>query len=139
MCACAIDRNSLRRYHHVVGRCMDNEIARIVAAERRRSARAAERRKLRLAAARNEAERLAERMAKADPTLTAVVLFGSVASGSVRSDRFDIDLAVDADDYLHLRTIVEESAYVVDLVDLRSVSSAFRERILQTGIVLYES
>ena len=88
---------------------------------------------------REEAERLAKRLAAEDASTRVVLLFGSVAKGSVRSERFDIDLAIDADNYLQLLPIVAESRFEVDLVDLRSVSERFREQIRNNGVVLYGS
>ena len=118
---------------------MSDEIDRIVSAQRKKNARAAERRTRLLKEARKEAERLANRLAEEDSSTRVVLLFGSVAAGSVRSERFDIDLAIDADDYLQLRSVVDESRFDVDLVDLRSVTERFREHIGNKGIVLYGS
>jgi predicted nucleotidyltransferase len=116
---------------------MSEEIEAIVAAQRRKNALAAQRRRLRLGSARKEAGRLASRFATVDPSVRAVILFGSVAEGTVRSERFDIDLAVDADEYLRLLLVAEESPFRVDLVDLRAVSAELRARIIERGVVLH--
>jgi len=118
---------------------MDDEIRRIVEAERGRLAEAVARRTERLAHARDEARRLAARFAEAEPSLRRVILFGSVTTGRPRSDRFDIDLAVDADRLGELLCIADESELPVDLVDLQSVSSSLRRVIEERGAVLYES
>ena len=116
---------------------MSDEIARIVTAQKEKNARAAERRVRRLAEARHEAARLAEEFVRVDRTVRRVVLFGSVATGRVRSERFDIDLAVEADDYFSLLRAAELSSFRVDVVDLRSASTGFARRVLDRGVVLY--
>jgi hypothetical protein len=92
------------------------EIQKIVEAEKARSRRARERMGARLEEARAEAQRIAVRLAEADPEVRRVILFGSVASGRVRSERFDIDL-----------------------VDLQSVSDGFRRMVEARGITLYDA
>lgn len=116
---------------------MTDEIARIVSAQRRRNSEAAVRRSARLEKARQEARRLARRFVEEDPSTKVVVLYGSVATGEVRTESFDIDLAVDADEYLRLIAVAEESAFRVDVVDLRALPEDSRERILRRGIVLH--
>jgi predicted nucleotidyltransferase len=118
---------------------MSDEIDKIVSTQRKALRRLVERRKVLLKEARHEASRLALRLAAEDSSTRIVLLFGSVASGDVRSEHFDIDLAIDADDYLHLRTLAEESRFDVDLVDLRTVSDRFRDHIWKNGTILYGS
>ncbi len=116
---------------------MSDEIARIVSAQRRENQQAARRRAGLLEDARREATRLAARFVEEDPSIRLIVLFGSVATGNVRSDGFDIDLAVDADRYLSLVSAAEDGPFRVDVVDLRAVSAELRDRILKQGTVLY--
>ena len=116
---------------------MSDEIGRIVTAQRRRNAEAVRRREARLQEAKREAARLASDFVAEDPSTRLVILFGSVATGRVRSDGFDIDLAVDADRFLRLVELAEDSEFRVDVVDLRTVSRGFRERVLSEGIALH--
>jgi predicted nucleotidyltransferase len=78
------------------------EIKKIIDAERERSRRGRARIERRLSDARTEAGRLAHRLAEADPAVRRVILFGSVATGRVRSERFDVDLAVEGGDHTQL-------------------------------------
>jgi predicted nucleotidyltransferase len=68
------------------------EIKKIIDAERERSRRGRARIERRLSDARTEA----------DPAVRRVILFGSVATGRVRSERFDVDLAVEGGDHTQL-------------------------------------
>jgi predicted nucleotidyltransferase len=115
------------------------EIKKIIDAERERSRRGRARIEKRLSDARTEAGRLAHRLAEADPAVRRVFLFGSVASGRVRSERFDIDLAVEGGDHLQLLRRAEESPFSVDLVDLDDVSEGFRRMVEERGVCLYDA
>lgn len=72
-----------------------------------------------------------------------VLWFGSWVSGDA-VERSDIDVAFDAGAPLDpvVRARLEESVesiptlYSIDLVDLRAVGAAFRERILEGGVAL---
>jgi predicted nucleotidyltransferase len=116
---------------------MTEEIRKIVQAERRRASEAAARLARRLDEARAEARRLAARFAIEEPSLRRVILFGSVATGRVRADGFDIDLAVDADRLGSILCAAEGSEFAVDLLDLRSASSRLRRVIEEKGVLLY--
>ena len=71
-----------------------------------------------------------------------VVLFGSRASGTARVAS-DIDVAIlprrplPAGALGRIREALEEShvPYRVDVVDLSTVDSAFRDRVLETGVI----
>lgn len=115
-----------------------SEIRKIIEAERGRTRRAREQIGRRLSEARAEATRISRRLAKADPEVRKVILFGSVAAGTVRSERFDIDLAVEGGDHLSLMRVAEESAFSVDLVDLDAVSERFRRMVEERGVTLYD-
>jgi predicted nucleotidyltransferase len=119
-------------------RWMDESLERIVRAERRRNAEAEARIARRLAEARREAARIAAAMADTDPRVRRVVLFGSVASGKVRTETFDVDLAVEGGDILSLVQIAEQSDFPVDVVDLSTVSPRFRTVVEKRGTVIYE-
>ena len=88
-----------------------SEIQKIIEAERARTRRARERISLRLTEARAEAERIAGRLAEVDHELRKVILFGSVAAGTVRSERFDIDLAVEGGDHLSLMRVADHASF----------------------------
>lgn len=92
----------------------------------------------RLEEARAEAKRLASRFVEEEPSIKKVILFGSVASGNVRNERFDIDLGIIGGDSFKLFMIAEESEFKVDVVDLQSASPKFRELAESRGVVLYE-
>jgi predicted nucleotidyltransferase len=115
----------------------DPELRHIIETHRRLNAEARLRTQERLERARVEAKAVAERLAESDPTVTRVVLFGSVAAGRVRNENFDIDLAVEGGTLTSLWLLAEESEFSVDLVDLDSVSPAFREMVEKRGIELF--
>jgi predicted nucleotidyltransferase len=116
---------------------MDPELQKIVDAENKRNQAERERIARRLEAAREEAARLAEEIAKADGSVRKVILFGSVAAGNARNEGFDIDLGILGGDQLALMEITEASSFAVDLVDLEAASPGFREMVERRGEVLY--
>lgn len=116
---------------------MDEKLRAIVKAERARNRKAAEARAGRLARARSEARRIAAELARIDPRVTEVWLFGSVATGRPARDRFDIDLAVRGGDTISLYARLPESEFDVDLVDLDTVSDRFRDMIMRRGERVY--
>ncbi len=116
---------------------MDEKLRAIVEAERRRNRKAAEARADRLARARTEAPRIAAELARIDPRVTEVWLFGSVATGRVGREDFDIDLAVRGGDVISLYARLPESEFDVDLVDIESVSDRFRDMIVRRGERIY--
>jgi predicted nucleotidyltransferase len=116
----------------------DDEIAKIITAEKKRYREAQERIRKRLDKARSEAKRLASRFVEEQPSIKKVILFGSVAAGNVRNDWFDIDLGVIGGDSFELFMIAEDSEFKVDVVDLQSASPKFRELAESRGVVLYE-
>ena len=118
---------------------MDQSLERIIQAERRRNAAARARIESRLENARAEAGRLARALADADPNVRRVVLFGSAATGNVRNETFDIDLAVEGGDTIKQMLAVEEWEYAVDIVDFERVSARFRHLVEKRGEVLYDS
>lgn len=117
---------------------MDDFLDRIVQAERKRNAEIRARILTRLRHAREEARRLAHAIGESDPTIRRVVLFGSVATGRVRTLDFDIDLAIEGGDVLQAWRIADASSFAVDVVDLNDVSPGFRAVVEQRGEVLYE-
>ncbi len=116
---------------------MDDKLRAIVEAERRRNRAAERRRAERLARARREAPRVAAELARVDPGVREVWLFGSVATGRIGRDDFDIDLAVHGGDVISLYARLPNSEFEVDLVDLDSVGERFRDMVYRRGERLY--
>ncbi|HUW40817.1 MAG TPA: nucleotidyltransferase domain-containing protein [Rectinemataceae bacterium] len=103
--------------------------------------RAAEEEKLRIgriAEARAALPSLVEEIRRIDPGIRTILLFGSLARGEPRNERFDIDLAVDSDNYLQLVSWALDQSFAVDVVCLEDLDPAFRASILEYGRVLYE-
>lgn len=116
---------------------MEENIRAIVEAERRRNREAEERRARRLEDARAEAPRLAAELARIDPRVREVWVFGSVATGRPGREQFDIDLAVAGGDVISLYARMPDTAFDVDLVDLDAVSEGFRAMIYRRGWKVY--
>jgi predicted nucleotidyltransferase len=106
---------------------------------KQRDAEDALRIKNRVIQARQEIEALIERFLAIDPAVRRIVLFGSLVHEEVRNPHFDIDLAIDADQYYLLVAAAQDSVFRVDLVDLRNIRPAIGERIKTEGKVLYEA
>jgi predicted nucleotidyltransferase len=85
-----------------------------------------------------EVQRLVKRFLEIDPAIEKIVLFGSLAEGSIFSLRFDIDLAVRSELYLKLVSCGLDSHFPVDVVDLDHVSAPFRTSIEKYGKIIYE-
>lgn len=116
---------------------MDDKLRAIVEAERRRNREAERRLAERLALARREARRVAAELARIDPGIREIWLFGSVATGRIGRDDFDIDLAVLGGDVISLYARLPNSEFEVDLVDLDSVGERFGDMIYRRGERLY--
>ena len=115
----------------------DPELDHIIETHKRLNAEARARARTRLERAREEARALAARLAESDPGLRRVVLFGSVATGRVRDENFDIDLAVEGGNLTTLWLRAEESEFSVDIVDLDRVSPDFRSMVEERGTELF--
>ena len=72
-----------------------------------------------------------------DPDIGEIVLFGSLAEGSVRREHFDIDVAVRSGKYLRLVAWALDQSFKIDLIDLDSARPHIAERIRNRGQVLY--
>ena len=64
-----------------------------------------------------------------DPDLRLVVLFGSLAEGTVRGEDFDLDIAVRSGRYLQLVAWGLDQDYKIDVVDLDVARPHIAERI----------
>jgi predicted nucleotidyltransferase len=83
-----------------------------------------------------EARRLAREIRAADPTVRAVILFGSLAEEGPRRLDFDIDLALQGGDAFKAMDAIEGSPFKVDVVDFDLLPAHIRARIEAKGIIL---
>ena len=85
-----------------------------------------------------EAQRLAAVMRAKEPGISAIYGFGSTFDGSrpYRMDS-DIDLAIEGGDLVRLLSIVEDSEFKVDLVDIAGADDGFARAIRAGGTRLY--
>jgi predicted nucleotidyltransferase len=86
-----------------------------------------------------EVSRLVNRFREEDPGLRRVIVFGSFGEGRVRRADFDIDLAYEGTRFIEALVIVLQSPFSVDLVDLTTVRSAFRDEIERYGKEVYNA
>ncbi len=112
------------------------KIARIAERLTRDRARARKRLAVRIDEAHGEARRLASAFT-AECGVQQVILFGSLAEGRVRSESFDIDLAVSGGDLIECILLSEKSSFKVDVVDLKLLPESTRRAIREHGVVLY--
>jgi len=78
-----------------------------------------------------------------DPEISKIILFGSLTNKPYEKLHlgFDIDLAVHCskDKYYHLVSSIQYiTEFKIDLVDIDSLRPFFRQKVMETGIVLYE-
>ena len=75
-----------------------------------------------------------------DPTITKIILFGSLARDDVSSPDFDIDLAVSCsgENFLALVALALDSPFKVDVVELATADSRIKSAVVREGIVVYE-
>jgi predicted nucleotidyltransferase len=90
-------------------------------------------------AAFDEIERLLILFRETDPGLKRVILFGSLGENRVKNENFDIDLAVEGQEFARCVAIALDSSFKVDLVDPEDLPSAVRSHILQNGKVVYDA
>ncbi len=92
-------------------------------------------------AAREEARRLAQILAD-EFGVTRVYLFGSFAWGVETRPDSDLDLAVEGlppeQFFLAYSRLMDASRYEVDLKPLENLFSRLHNRVLQSGLVVYE-
>jgi predicted nucleotidyltransferase len=93
----------------------------------------------RAADALHEARRLAREIRAADPTVRAVILFGSLAEEGPRRLDFDIDLALQGGDVFKAMDVTEGSPFDVDVVDFERLPEHIRTRIRTRGVILTET
>lgn len=90
----------------------------------------------RLSLARTEASKIAKKIAAADASILGIYLFGSTATGNVKSLNFDIDLAIEGGSSALAMEAAASSHFAVDIVDFAQLPSHIKERILLEGIKL---
>lgn len=90
--------------------------------------------------AHEEVQALVSQFLLIDPTITRIILFGSLARNDVSSPDFDIDLAVSCsgERFLALVALALDSPFKVDVVDLSTADERIKSAIAREGIVLYE-
>ncbi len=86
-----------------------------------------------------EISRLIGRFQEIDPSLKRVVLFGSLAENTVRSENFDIDLSFEGREYYLCAAETLNSPFKNDLIDYNACISHIKEEIDTKGIVVYGS
>jgi len=101
----------------------------------RRNHRDAELLQAKVSRAWNEVERLARDL-REKAGVSRVILFGSLAEGTVRSEQFDLDLAYEGGDDRQCLRVAETSSFSVDLVDYQSLPAHVRQRVDRLGKVL---
>jgi len=85
------------------------------------------------------ARTLSQEMAKADPSLNAVIGFGSTFETwrNYRKDS-DIDLAILGGNWGLLWSMIPQNEFAVSLIELDIQPEAFAEHIRTHGVILYE-
>lgn len=83
-----------------------------------------------------EARRLATRIGR-ESGANRVVLFGSLAEGTVRTENFDIDLAVFGGRWAEAEKIAEESPFRVDILCYDDAPAHIQKRIDERGKQLF--
>lgn len=115
-----------------------DKLDKIATAIRRKNEIADQQTRSRIDQAEAEIDRLRKRFLDIDPDMEAMILFGSLATQSVRSIDFDVDIAVKSQHYLKLLAEALNSPFKVDLVDLDTIDKHIKQRIDQTGKLIYE-
>ena len=117
---------------------MDESLKKIVD-ETRRSNRAYDERLEQLVArAMDEIPNMVAEIKRIDPDVSRVVLFGSLATNTVRSVDFDIDLAISSEEIFKIAAWSEDQDLPIDIVDIDALSPNFRRVVEEKGTVLYE-
>jgi predicted nucleotidyltransferase len=113
------------------------DLGRIVS-ENRSSATAYEKAlSARIREAESSIPRIRDELLDRDPSIRRIVLFGSLATGTVRDLSFDIDIALSGALVFKLAAWGEDQAIPVDIVDYDALTEEFRADIDRLGAVLY--
>ena len=119
---------------------VSDNLSRIAERQRRLLRQKADALAARKAMAFEEIKVLVEKFRAADPGISKIILFGSLARDDVRFPDFDIDLAVvsSGESFLKLVAIALDSPFSVDVVDLSTADDRIRTAVAREGVVLYE-
>ena len=115
----------------------DTKLREIVETARRENQKAQRRTREAVKRARAFLPELVKAFRTIDPDLRLIVLFGSLAEGTVRGEHFDLDIAVRSERYLQLVAWALDQDYKIDVIDLDAARSHIAERIRSRGEVLY--
>ena len=118
------------------------DVSRVRAFLREKRQRKAVERKRLLEQARNDAERILERMVR-EVGPTRIYQWGSLLTGAHFSEISDIDFAIEGlsgpPEYFRVLGIaMEETTFRVDIIELEKVDPETRERIIRRGRLVYE-
>ena len=119
---------------------VSNDLSRMADRQRRLLRKRADELAARKAMAFEELKVLIEKFRAADPGISRIILFGSLARDDVHSPDFDIDLAVvcSGESFLKLVAIALGSPFSVDVVDLLTADDRIKAAVEREGFVLYE-
>jgi predicted nucleotidyltransferase len=115
----------------------DPRLREIVEKARRENRKAKQRRREAVKRARRFLPELVRAFRRIDPDIGTIVLFGSLAEGTVRGEHFDIDIAVRSGRYLQLVAWALDQSFKIDVLDLDAARPHLAERIRSGGEVLY--
>ena len=117
------------------------KLSRMADHQRQLVRRQAEALSIRKGRAHQEIDSLVAKFREADPALSTIILFGSLARNDVHSPDFDIDLAVRCSPvkFLAIVAIALDSSFSVDVVDLSTADDRIKASIVRDGVVLYEA
>jgi hypothetical protein len=115
----------------------DARVREIVETARREDQKAKQRTREAVKRARAFLPELVQAFRTIDPDLRLIVLFGSPAEGTVRGERFDLDIATRSRRYLQLVAWGLDQDQKIDVIDLDAAQPHIAERIRSRGEVLY--
>ena len=117
---------------------MDESLQKIVDETRRSNKEYDKRLEQLVAQALDEIPNMVAQIKRIDPDVSKVVLFGSLATNTVRSFEFDIDLAISSKKIFRIAAWSEDQDFPIDVVDIDTLSPDFRHVVEEEGTVLYE-
>jgi len=117
-----------------------DKLSRMAAYQERMQRQKADALVIRKAQALEEVQALVRKFLSLDPSITKIILFGSLARDDASSLDFDIDLAVacSGEHFLMLVALAQDSPFKVDLVELSTADNRIKDAIAREGMVLYE-
>ena len=117
---------------------MEESLQKIVDETRRSNKAYDERLEQLVARALDEIPNMVAQIKRIDPDVSKVILFGSLATNTVRSSEFDIDLAISSKKIFRIAAWSEDQDLRIDIVDIEALSPDFRHVVEEKGKVLYE-